>query len=202
MKRLLPVLATLFFATPLAAQMSFGGRAGMTLSRFSTADDEVEVSSIAGMHASAAVTLMRGPAGLLLSGGYSERGTGFAAEGLGDLDFRFRLAYVEVAALGKVPAAGGAYLLAGPTAGLRVSCTATVAGGLGSQSVDCDEAGDDPFRVYDFGVAGGAGFAFDAIDFHMVVEVLYGFGFVNISDVDNDTARNRGLTLRVGLDLG
>lgn len=202
MKRLLPILAALLCAPPLAAQMSFGGRAGMTLTRFSTADEEVEVSSIAGMHASASVTFVRGPAGLVLSGGYSERGTGFAADVLGDLDFRYRLAYVEAAALGKLPVGAGAYLLAGPTAGLRVSCTATVEGAVGSQSVDCADAGEDPFQKYDFGVAGGAGIAFDAIDFDMVVEVLYGYGLVNISDVGDDTARNRGLTLRVGLDLG
>lgn len=202
MKRLLPVLIALLCASPLAAQVSFGGRAGMTLSTLSTPDEGVAVAPIAGMHAGITASFMRGRAGLVVSAAYSERGTGFDQEQpRDDVDFRYRLAYVELGAFGKLPLAGGAYLLAGPTAGLRVSCSVSVSTGGVSQSVNCRDDDADPFKGYDFGASGGAGIAFDAIDFDMVVEVLYGVGLLNISDVADDSARNRGFMVRVGVDL-
>lgn len=199
---LLPVMAALPVATPLAAQLSFGGRAGMTLSSLATSDEGINVSPIAGMHAGITASLMRGGVGLVVSAAYSERGTGFDADDIPeDLDFRYRLAYVELGAFGKLPLFGGTYLLAGPTAGLRVSCSASVSAGTNSQSANCRDADEDPFKGYDLGASGGAGIAFDAIDFDMVVEVLYGVGLLNISGVANDSARHRGFMLRVGVDL-
>lgn len=201
MKCRLAVLAALACATPLTAQTTIGGRAGMTLSQIATADEEIEPSAIAGIHVGVTASRMRGGIGLALSASYTERGTGFTADELPeDFDFNFRLAYLEVATLGKVALGTGPYLLAGPTLGLRVSCSASVSAMGRSQRIGCGENADDPFRIYDFGVTGGAGMSFDVVDFHMVVEALYGFGILNISDVADDSARNRGLVIRVGAD--
>ena len=201
MKRRLAVLTACLCATPLAAQTSIGGRAGMTLSSFATDDEEVDPSSIAGIHFSVTASRMRGGIGLALSAAYTERGTGFTADELPDeVDFNYRLGYVEVATLGKVSLGGGPYLLAGPTLGLMVSCSVSISAQGSALSSDCDAEGQDPFKFYDFGASGGAGMSFDVIDFHMVVEALYGFGIVNISDVGDDSARNRGLIIRVGAD--
>lgn len=197
----LAILAALVCATPLTAQTTIGGRAGMTLSQFATADEEVEPSSIAGIHFGITASRMRGGVGLALSAGYTERGTGFTAATLPeDVDLSFRLGYLEVGALGKASLGTGPYLLAGPTLGLMVSCSASVSAQGSSLSSDCGADQEDPFKVFDFGVSGGAGMSFDVVDFHMVVEALYGFGILNISDVPDDSAMNRGLMIRVGAD--
>ena len=202
MKKWCPaILAALLCAAPLTAQTTIGGRAGMTLSRFATDDEEIQPSSIAGIHFAVSASRMRGAVGLALSVGYTERGTGFTADELPeDVNFNFRLGYLETAAFGKMALGTGPYLLAGPNVRLRVSCSGAVSARGQSQSTRCGAEGDDPFKIFDFGVAGGAGMSFDVTDFHMVVEALYGFGVVNISDVANDSARNRGLIIRVGAD--
>ena len=201
MKSRLAILAALVCATPLTAQTTIGGRAGMTLSQFATADEEVEPSSIAGIHFSITASRMRGPVGIALSAGYTERGTGFTADALPEeVDFNFRLGYIELAALGKASLGTGPYLLAGPNLGLMVSCTASVSAEGSSVSADCGADQEDPFKIFDVGVSGGAGMSFDVVDFHMVVEALYGFGIFNISDVPDDSAMNRGLMIRVGAD--
>lgn len=200
MKRHLAFLAALLCAVPLTAQTTLGGRAGMTLSQFATDDEGIQPSSIAGIHFGITASRMRGGIGLALLAGYTERGTGFTADDLPEeLNFNYRLGYIEAAALGKV-ALGGPYLLAGPTMGLRVTCSAAVAARGQSQSTRCGADGNDPFNRFDVGLAGGAGMSFDVTDFHMVVEALYGFGLVNLSDDANNSAMNRGLILRVGAD--
>ncbi|MYA12955.1 MAG: PorT family protein [Gemmatimonadetes bacterium] len=197
----LAILAALLCATPLTAQTTIGGRAGMTLSQFATTDEEVEPSSIAGIHFAVTASRMRGGVGIALSAGYTERGTGFTADALpGDVDFSFRLGYIDVAALGKASLGTGPYLLAGPGLSVMVSCTASVSSEGSSLSSDCGANQEDPFKILDFGVSGGAGMSFDVVDFHMVVEALYGFGILNISDVPDDSAMNRGLMIRVGAD--
>ena len=201
MKCRLAVLTAVLCSTPLTAQTTIGGRAGMTLSQLATADEGVEPSAIAGIHFGITASRMRGWVGLALSAAYTERGTGFTADELPEeVDFTFRLAYVEVATLGKVAVGSGPYLLAGPTLGLRVSCSASVSLPGSSQSTKCGDDSDDPFKIFDFGAAGGAGMSFDVVDFHMVVEALYGFGILNISDIADDSAMNRGLIIRVGAD--
>ena len=54
----------------------------MTLSSFATDDEEVDPSSIAGIHFSVTASRMRGGIGLALSAAYTERGTGFTADEL------------------------------------------------------------------------------------------------------------------------
>lgn len=198
-------LALLLAPAPLSAQLAIGGRAGMTLSSISPGEAPVDVSQVAGIHAGITADFRKGGVGLVLSGAYSERGTGFAPEGLpGDLDVNvtYRLSYIDFGAFGKVPLGRGPYLLAGPTAGLRLSCTASASAGGRTQNTQCRDLPGDPFKNFDFGVSGGAGMAFDAIDFDMVVEVFYNHGILDISDVDGDSARNRGFVMRIGVDLG
>ncbi len=173
----------------------------MTLSRVATDEEGIQPSSIAGIHFAVSASRMRGAIGLALSVGYTERGTGFTADELPEeLNFNFRLGYIETAALGKVALGAGPYLLAGPNIRLRASCSRAVSARGQSQSTRCGAEEDDPFNMFDFGVAAGAGMSFDVTDFHMVVEALYGYGLVNISDDANSSARNRGLILRVGAD--
>ena len=194
------VLAALVCASPLAAQSSFGARAGMTLSNFAQSEDQVEVSAIAGIHAGVTVSFTAGGVGVALAAAYSERGTGFTAEDVpDDVDLRVRLGYLEVEALGKVPLGVGPYLLAGPVLAYRTSCSTSLASQGSSVSSKCGSQGDDPFKNYDLGLSGGIGMAFDVTDFHMVVEGLYGFGMLNVADSDN-AVRNRSLTLRVGVE--
>lgn len=198
-------LALLLAPAHLSAQLAIGGRAGMTLSSISAGEAPVDVSQVAGIHAGITADLRRGGVGLVLSGAYSERGTGFAPEGLPDgvdVNVTYRLSYIDVGAFGKVPLGGRPYLLAGPTAGLRLSCTASASAGGSTQNSRCGDSGNDPFKRFDFGISGGAGMSFDAIDFDMVVEVLYNHGIRDISDVEGDSARNRGFVVRIGVDLG
>lgn len=205
MTRRLAFLATLVCTAPLAAdvaaQTTIGGRAGMTLSQFATDEEGIDPSSIAGIHFGVSYSRMRGGIGFALSAGYTERGTGFtAAELPEDVNFNFRLGYLEAAVLGKAELGTGPYLLAGPTAGFRTSCSRSVSAQGQSQSAGCAVDDEELFKALDFGVAGGAGMSFDVTDFHMVVEALYGFGLADISDAGDDTARNRGLMIRVGAD--
>ena len=70
-------------------------------------------------------------------------------------------------------------------------------------TADCGEGLDgDPYRTFDFGVSGGAGMSFDVGGRGVVVEALYGFGILNIVDVGDDNVRNRGFTIRAGVDFG
>lgn len=197
------VLATLVCAAPLAAQSSFGARAGMTLSSFAQSEDQVEVSAIAGMHVGITASFT-GPAGIgvAVAVAYSERGTGFTADDVPEeIDLRVRLGYAELEALGKVPLGAGPYLLAGPSLGLRVSCATSLSSQGSSVSTECGGAeGDDPFSNYDVGLLGGIGMFFDVTDFHMVVEGLYSFGVLNVADSPDDAVRNRSLIVRVGVE--
>ncbi|MCE2423189.1 MAG: hypothetical protein J4G03_07780 [Gemmatimonadetes bacterium] len=52
-------------------------------------------------------------------------------------------------------------------------------------------------------MSGGVGISFDVGGRDAVVEVLYGFGILNLIDDDRgDSARNRGFTIRAGMDFG
>ncbi len=204
MKNFVAVLAALAVATPLTAQTSFGVRGGMTLSTLAVSEEE-EGSEFnygyqAGIHA--AVTASLG-SGVLLSAAYSQRGVTVTEPGVsaeGSLD----LAYIDFGAFGKIPIDAGPYLLFGPTLGLRIACSATSSELGYSATQDCGAGGaDDPFKASDFGVSGGVGISFDVGGRDAVVEVLYGFGILNIFDDDSgDSAKNRGFTIRAGMDFG
>lgn len=212
MKNYLAVLAALALATPLTAQTSFGVRGGMTLSTLvaSEEDDEVEVSYTTGYHFGVTASLGSGGPGLLLSAAYAQRGAALTL-GLPGLDFgedsefdlTVDLAYVDIGAMGRIPIGTGPYLLAGPTVGLRIACSTAVAGQGVNLTADCGEGmEDDPYKTFDFGVSGGAGVSFGAGGRGVVVEALYGFGILSIVDGGDDTVRNRGFTIRAGVDFG
>ena len=212
MKNCLAVLAALTVATPLTAQTSFGARAGMTLSTIATSEEEegVEMSYLTGIHIGVTASLGGEGPGLLLSAAYAQRGASQTAtdiqEGLdpgesieGSLD----LAYIDVGAFGRIPIGTGPYLLVGPTLGLRIACSATFSLEGVNVTADCGEGGeDDPYKNFDFGVSGGAGMSFDVGGRDVVVEALYGFGILNLVDIGDDTVRNRGFTIRAGVDFG
>ena len=213
MKNFLAVAAALAFATPLVAQTSIGARAGMTLSSFSTSeeDESVEISRLAGLHLGVTASFGGEGTGILLSAAYTQRGTTltedvvFGDDSSGEpLEATLNLAYIEVGAFGRVPIGAGPYLLAGPTLGLRVACSSSFSAEGTTVSADCGEGGpDDPFKTFDFGVSGGAGVSFDMGGLGVVVEALYGFGILNLNDVGGDESiKNRGFTIRAGVDFG
>ena len=212
MKNYLAVLAAIAVATPLTAQTSFGVRGGMTLSTLvaSEEDEEVEVSYVTGYHFGVTASLGSGGPGLLVSAAYAQRGATLSVylPGLdlgGDSEFEITadLAYVDIAAMGRIPIGTGPYLLAGPTLGLRIACSTALVGQGVSLTADCEEAMEgDPYRTFDFGVSGGAGMSFAAGGRGVVVEALYGFGILSIADAGDDTVRNRGFTIRAGVDFG
>ena len=121
-----------------------------------------------------------------------------------DIEGSIDLAYVDVGAFGRIPVGAGPYLLVGPTLSLRVECSTmfTVLGS--SETRECRDLEDgDPYKTYDFGVSGGAGMSFDVGGANLVVEALYGYGILNLfDDDDDDWIRNRGFTIRAGLDFG
>ena len=131
MRTCLAILAALAVATPVTAQTSFGVRGGMTLSTLSASeeDEEFTVSYLTGLHLGATASLGSGGPGLLLSAAYSQRGASLTADipvGLDSgesLEATVDLAYIDVAAFGRIPIGTGPYLLAGPTLGLRIACS-------------------------------------------------------------------------------
>ena len=200
MKYRFAILAALFFATPLTAQ-TIGARVGMTLSSFAASDEGGgEISSITGIHIGATASFMGDR--LVLSAAYSQRGTGLTGiDFVEGLDFQFNLAYVDVGAFAKLPLGAGPYLLVGPTLGLRVACSASLSAEGNELSSECGADEEDPFKTYDFGVLGGAGISFGLGGYDVVVEGLYSFGILNISDFPDDSVKNRGFILRAGVDL-
>ena len=209
MKNCLAVLAALAVATPLTAQ-TFGVRGGMTLSTLAAPEDEeFNVHYQTGIHLGVTTSLGGGGPALLLSAGYAQRGATLKADFPGGLDsgesleVSIDLAYVDVGAFGRIPIGTGPYLLAGPTVGFRIACSSTFAAQGTSVTADCGEGmEDDPYRTFDFGVSGGAGMSFDVGGRDVVVEALYGFGILNLIDDDDESVRNRGLTIRAGVDFG
>lgn len=210
MKNYLAVLAALAVATPITAQTSFGVRGGMTLSTFapSEEDEEIEVSYLTGFHLGVTASLGSGGPGLLLSAAYAQRGTALTADipvGLDSgegFDASVDLAYVDVGAFGRIPIGAGSYLLVGPTLGLRVGCSTTVSAEGVNVTADCGDIEDSPYKTFDFGVSGGAGVSFDVGGRDVVVEALYGFGILSIIDDSDESVRNRGFTIRAGVDFG
>ena len=208
MKNYLAVLAALTVAAPLTAQTSFGVRAGMTLSTIAVSEEEegVEVSYLTGIHLAVTASLGGEGPGLLLSAAYAQRGASLTSDIPGGLDFGesiealVDLAYIDVGAFGRIPIGTGPYLLVGPTLGLRIACSVSAS----DESVNCGEEGeDDPLKTFDFGVSGGAGMSFDVGGRDVVVEALYGFGILNLNDVGGDESiKNRGFTIRAGVDFG
>ena len=210
------ILAALAVASPLSAQ-TFGVRGGMTLSTLGLPEelsDYYEMRYKPGLHLGLATSLGGDGPGLFLSAAYSQRG----ATGIFDwsyLEPRYTetselsidLAYIDIAAFGRFPIGTGPYLLVGPTLSLRVACSSTV----DSETEECRDVVEDPeydpYKIYDFGFSGGAGMSFDLGGRNLVVEVLYGLGILNIVHEDrirddDDWIRNRGFTIRMGLDVG
>ena len=193
--------AALALTTPLTAQTSVGIRAGMTLSSFATSDEQIEQSSITGTQFGVTATFMGERAGLLLSTTYTQRGAGFES---GRADFAYKLDYLEIGALGKVPFAAGLHLLAGPTLGLRAGCSVSASDPSGrTEKLRCPPFSDeDLFKSYDFGVSGGAGVSFDAGGFDLVAEAVYTLGIPNIlTEVPDFFFKNRGFAFRAGMDV-
>ena len=209
MKNYLAVLAALTVATPLTAQTSFGARAGMTLSTITASEVEegfeVSYTYVTGIHLAVTASLGGEGPGLLLSAAYAQRGGSLTTDIQGGLESgesieaTLDLAYIDIGAFGRIPIGTGPYLLVGPTLGLRIACSATVSAGGPTVTADCGEGGeDDPYKTFDFGVSGGAGMSFDLGGRGVVVEALYGLGILNVVDADDETARNRGFTIRAG----
>ncbi len=211
MKKYLAVLAALTIATPLAAQTSFGVRGGMTLSTLAASEEEeeFEVSYLTGFHLGVTASLGSGGPGLLLSAAYAQRGATLTADipvGLDSgesFEASVNLAYIDIGAFGKIPIGTAPYLLVGPTLGLRVACSTTFSAEGVNVTADCGEGlEDDPYKTFDFGVSGGAGVCFDVGGRDVVVEALYGFGILNLIDDSDESVRNRGFTIRAGVDFG
>lgn len=198
------LLTAIAVATPLTAQASFGVRAGMTLS--TVVGEEVVAGAVSGyatgLHAGVTAHLGSvGPGLLVVSAAYAQRGYKATVPGVDFLKGNVKLAYIDAGAFLKVvfPGGRGPYLLAGPALGLRIGC----AGELLGISLDCGDLAD-PLAKIDFGVSVGAGMPFDVGGRDMVVEALYGYGILDIAESDDNDARtrNRGFTIRVGVDFG
>ena len=225
-------MAVLAVVTPLSAQASFGVRGGMTLSTFAVSDNaydddvfdylELNWAYKSGIHLGVTTAIGGDGPGLLLSAAYSQRGAVLGSEPVSGLDpgYDFKveasydLAYVDIGAFGRIPIGAGPYLLVGPTLSLRIACSATVTetlqGDSESETHQCrdaeDDAEDDPFKTNDFGISAGGGMSLDVGGRNLVVEALYSVGIQNIlSDEeasDDEWFRNRGFTIRMGLDFG
>lgn len=205
-----PVLLVLLTVTPTEAQITFGIRAGASMS-------EVEVT---GLHideqtprreymlgASVGVPLSS-RLGVEFRGAYIQRGSTSTLLQLGDVDLRIQ--YLRIAGLARAtaPLAGplSVHVLGGPAIALETSCQRDTTLALQPMvlSVECDDPESNAVTgLFDFGVIGGGGIRFAPPGRIMLtVDLLYSYGTRSFLEPDQDyTAKNRALELQAGIDF-
>jgi hypothetical protein len=201
-------------AQPLAAQTTFGFKAGVSVSDLSIDTDEVapDLESKIGILLGASVDVP------LASGLWFQPGLSYVPKGAeitGEINgeeftFTLGLDYVELPLLLKYafPTTGslGVHVFAGPALAFEVGCEL----GIGSEgvdvSIDCDQGEDEGFEVttksFDLGALVGGGVSVPMGGASLLFEASYNFGLTNIADTDegeDDSVKNRAFYISAGI---
>lgn len=112
---------------------------------------------------------------------FSTKGTQADYDGLIDQTVRFNMNYIDLPVLAVFKLGPSAEIHAGGYASYMLSANITTDGDLGS---DYDELDRDHFKSYDYGLTGGLGLNFGAVQ----IGARYNYGLVQIAK--SNTARN------------
>lgn len=200
MKKLLTVglaaAMVMMFSIDASAQMSVnkGLKGGLNFASFSL-DPEPEggsTSSQTGIAGGLFLELdLLGPLDIQVEGLFSQKGSKFESDAGGESSTT--LSYLEVPVLAKISiplAPTMSYNVhAGPALGFKLS-----------ESFDPELNSDEDFyKGSDLGAVVGLGLKFNALVSFVTIDARYTLGLSNVLDSDNGEAKNRSLTLLVGL---
>lgn len=209
MIQLFLTLSALCMTLPASAQHRIGMAGGLNLARFDTEITPSEklsnytgigLGGILDLHLANNVTLRLQPM-------YLQKGAKLESDELPDLEFKFKLSYVELPVLLKLALGKGAsrpYLLAGPAVGFLSSAKIAVkASGTPEVAVDAKEF----FKDIDFNLAFGAGLSFAAGKNVIFFEGRYALGIANIAENVTDeegavvegNVKTRGIQIMAGV---
>lgn len=200
MKKLLTIglaaALVMMFSFDASAQMSVnkGLKGGLNFASFSL-DPEPEggsTSSQTGIAGGLFIELdLLGPLDIQVEGLFSQKGSKFKSDAGGESTTK--LSYLEVPVLAKISiplAPTMSYNVhAGPALGFKLS-----------ESFDPEINSEaDFFKSSDLGAVVGLGLKFNALVSFVTIDARYTLGLSNVSDSDTGEAKNRSLTLLVGL---
>ena len=196
---------------PASAQNTLGLLGGVNIASLDVSARDIIEDTVALKRMSVGITLSM-PVGSLLG---LQFGASMAQKGgslltrdtVADGKSRIRANYFELMALARlgIPLLGrfvSAHLVGGPALGIETSCDVELfAGGGGTmenQSAECEEDRD----TNDYGLAAGGGLEIWLSDrLGLTIGVLLTRGLADLGIADDESVRNRTLTLRGGLVL-
>jgi len=190
--RLLPtsLVLTLACASPVAAQITYGVKAGVNFADVSFDGDDVPSSSRVGVLAGAFATVpLTGWLSVQPEAIYTVKG---ASIDIFDIESEYTVEYLEVPVLARVPVHRTVYVGAGPSFAFRIRARSRTSFGGSTEEVDIA----DDVESLDFGIVGAAGLQVG----RWVFDARYTHG---LSDTDADTSdtvkiRNRVFSLSAG----
>jgi hypothetical protein len=200
---------------PLAAQTTFGFKAGMSVSDLSVDTDGVspDLESKAGVLLGATVDVPLA-SGLWFQPGlsYVQKGARITGEADGGevITVTLGLDYLEVPLLLKYafPTTGslGVHLFAGPALAFEVGCELGVATEGVDVSIDCDEGDAQDVEIatksFDLGALVGGGVSVPMDNVSLLFEASYNFGLANVADSEgDDSLKNRAFYISAGVAL-
>ena len=204
----------LLATTPAAGQTRIGITGGLNLASVDITTGGLfvpEFESVARMSVGlSATTFFSESVGLQLAGSYSQKGGKWD---IPDPEVHASLTlnadYLELAGLGmlRLPLAGdriSARLLAGPAVSLETSCEviteASVGGTKLKSTEDCDEEDGLERSSLDLALMGGGGLEVGLPgSLSLTLDALYSLGLTDIDKSEDDSVKNRVLTVRVGV---
>ena len=184
--RFLPasLVLTLACASPAAAQITYGVKAGVNFANVSFDGDDVPSSSRVGLLAGALATVpLTGWLSVQPEAIYTVKG---ASIDIFDIESDYIVDYLEVPVLATVPVRSNVYVAAGPSIAFRIRARSRTSFGGSSEEVDIA----DDVQSLDVGVVAAAGF-------HMGRWVFDGRYTHGLSDTDADTSDNVKIRNRV-----
>ncbi|HVH54780.1 MAG TPA: porin family protein [Vicinamibacterales bacterium] len=178
------LVLTLACASPAAAQITYGVKAGVNFANVSFDGDDVPSSSRVGVLAGAFATVpLTGWLSVQPEAIYTVKG---ASIDIFDIESDYIVDYVEVPVLARVPVRSNVYVAAGPSIAFRIRARSRTSFDGSTEEVDIA----DDVESLDVGIVGAAGFqmgrwAFDGRYTH------------GLSDTDADTSDNVKIRNRV-----
>ena len=190
--RLLPasLVLTLACASPAAAQITYGVKAGVNFANVSFGGDDVPSSSRVGVLAGALATVpLTGWLSVQPEAIYTVKG---ASIDVFDIESEYIVDYLEVPVLARVRVRSKVYVAAGPSVAFRIRARSRTSFDGSTEEVDIA----DDVESLDVGIVGAAGF-------HMRRWVFDGRYTHGLSDTDADTSddvkiRNRVFSVSAG----
>lgn len=176
---LLAVVVTLIATTsnPVTAQMRAGVKGGLNVSNLyldDIDDENARYGFNVGVYGQVFSTETFAIQPELL---YSTRGARAEYGGLIDQTVKFNLNYLDLPVLAVFKLGDAAEIHVGPYAGFLLNANTSTSGDLGSGT---DEIDRDHLKSFDFGVSGGFGLNFGALQ----VGARYNLGLVELADSD------------------